>query len=126
MIQWPGGMHPFRLGIAELAVIQQRTDCGPEWLLHRISVGQWQAIDLIEVLRNGLIGGGMPHVDALKAVTNAFDLHPMIAFKGPALQVLGACIYGPPDDPVGEPLPVTPTPAHDDQTGNGSSAPITD
>ena len=125
-IQWPGGMHDFRLGIAELETLQQKTDCGPEWLLHRINTGQWKAVDLIEVLRNGLIGGGMAHVEALKSVRNAFDLHPLIGFKIPAQTVLAACLYGPPDDPVGEPSPVNPTPAENDQTGGGSSAPITD
>lgn len=125
VIPWPGGEHPFRLGIAELEALQQKTDCGPEWLLHRINTGQWTAIDLIEVLRNGLIGGGMDHVAALKSVRNAFDLHPLIGFKVPAQTVLGACLYGPPDDTVGEPTPVNPTPAQNDQTGSGSSAPIT-
>ena len=125
VIQWPGGMHAFRLGIAELATIQQKTDCGPEWILHRISAGQWTAVDLIEVLRNGLIGGGMDHVAALKLVRDAFDFHPLIGFKVPAQTVLSACLYGPPDDTVGEPSPVNPTPAQNDQTGSGSSAPIT-
>ena len=124
-VQWPGGLHAFGLGIAELATIQQKTDCGPEWLLHRINTGQWQVTDLIEVLRNGLIGGGMAHVEALKLVRNAFDLHPMIGFKIPAQTVLAACLYGPPDDPVGEPLPVGPTPGNDDQTDAGSSADTT-
>lgn len=124
-VQWPGGEHHFRLGIAELETIQQKTDSGPEWLLHRINTGQWRAVDLIEVLRCGLIGGGMAHVEALKLVRNAFDLHPMIGFKIPAQAVLGACLFGPPDDAVGEPSPVNPTPAQNDQTGGGSSVATT-
>ncbi|MDN8756763.1 GTA-gp10 family protein, partial [Staphylococcus aureus] len=82
----------------------------PEYLLHKLSTGQWFAVELIEVLRNGLIGGGMPHVEALKLVRNAFDLHDLISFKVPVQEVLMGCLYGPADDPVGEDQPVMPTP----------------
>ena len=126
VIQWPGGEHAFRLGLAELETIQQKTDCGPEYLLHRINAGQWHVGDLIEVLRNGLIGGGMPHVDALKIVRKAFDNHPAILFKVPAQTVLAAFLFGPPDDQPGEDSPAgDPT-----QTGSnadaGNSASTTD
>lgn len=123
VIRWPGGEHAFRLGIAELRALQQTTDCGPEHLANRISLGQWRVDDLREVLRNGLIGGGMAHVDAVRLIDRALA-PPFIRFKAPALAVLGDCLYGPEDDPVGETMPVTPTPAHE-QTENGSSAPIT-
>jgi hypothetical protein len=122
VIHWPGGEHAFRLGLAELETIQQKTDCGPEFLLHRISAAQWKAADLVEVLRNGLIGGGMPHVEALKAVRNAFDLHPLISFKVPAQEILAACLYGPADgDEAGEPGPVEPTP-ESEKTASGPLA----
>ncbi|MTH61445.1 gene transfer agent family protein [Paracoccus litorisediminis] len=123
-IRWPGGEHDFRLGIAELEVIQQKTDCGPEYLLMKISAGRWSHVDLIEVIRNGLIGGGMAAAEALSTVRNAFELHPMIRFKVPATAILSACLYGPPDDPVGEDMPVEPTPGSE-TTASGNSAPIT-
>lgn len=125
IIRWPGGEHAFRLGLAELQVIQDKTECGPEWLLHKLNSGQWAAIELVEILRNGLIGGGMGHVEALKAVRNAVELHELISFKVPAQEVLASCLYGPADDPVGEPQPVTPTP-EPEQTDAGSSAATTD
>ena len=118
VIPWPGGEHAFRLGLAELETIQQKTDCGPEYLLHRINAGQWHVGDLIEVLRNGLIGGGMPHVDALKIVRKAFDNHPAILFKVPGQTVLAAFLFGPPDDHPGEDSPAgDPT-----QTGSNAAA----
>ena len=125
VIRWPGGEHAFRLALAELETIQQKTDCGPEFLLHRINAAQWKTMDLFEVIRNGLIGAGMPQSNALNLVRNAFELHPLIAFKVPAAEVLASCLYGPADDPVGEPIPVKPTPG-DEKTAAGSSAPITD
>lgn len=121
VIMWPGGEHAFRLGLAELETIQQKTDCGPEWMLHRLNSGQWTAAELFEILRCGLIGGGMDHVTALQAVRANFGRHPLIAFKVPAQEVLSACLFGPPDDPVGEVQPASPTPATE-SAGDGSSA----
>lgn len=110
VLNWPGGEHSFRLGIAELEAVQQNTDCGPEHLLNRINAGQWYLSDLMQVLRLGLIGGGMPHVQALKVIRNAFEQNPGIEFKVPAQAVLAHCLYGPPEDQPGEPMPVQPTP----------------
>ena len=104
MLFWPGGEHPFRLGIEELRALQQKTDCGPEFLLMRLRSGQWHVDDLSETLRLGLIGGGMDQSAALKIVRDAFERTPMIAFKVPALTVLMAGVYGPAEDPVGEDL----------------------
>lgn len=125
VIRWPGGEHPFRLGLGELRTIQQKTDCGPEFLRVRIFAGQWLVDDLREVIRNGLIGGGMPHVEALNLVDRAFDSSPAIDFKAPAVEILSAYLFGPADDPVGEGSPVEPTPV-DEKTANGVSAPTTD
>ena len=102
---WPGGEHPFRLALAQLEGLQQKTDAGPEWLLMRLQTGQWTAVEVFETLRFGLIGGGMEDGSAAKAVRNAFDRHPLIEFKVPALSVLMAALYGPTEDRVGEPSP---------------------
>lgn len=125
VLAWPGGEHGFWLGLSELEAIQQKTECGPEWLLHKINVGQWFASELIEIIRWGLIGGGMAPVDALKAVQKAFELHDLISFKVPAQAILGATLFGPPDDAVGEPIPVA-RHRRKKKTASGSSAPITD
>lgn len=121
-IRWPGGEHDFKLGLSELEVIQQKTDCGPEHVLQRLSNGTWHAHDLVEVIRNGLIGGGMAPNDALREVRKAFDLHPLIGFKAPALSILYACLFGPPDDPVGEDQG---EPPQAQKTASGNSAPTT-
>lgn len=125
VIPWPGGEHAFLLGIEQLRTIQQKTDCGPKFLLDKIGAGHWTVDELREVLRNGLIGGGMAHVDALRLVDRQFDDGTLIRFVSPSMAVLGACIFGPPDDQVGEVNPVNPTP-EPEKTENGSSAPITD
>lgn len=126
VLRWPGGEHACRLGLSELEVIQQKTDCGPEYLLHRISAAQWRTVDLIEVIRNGLIGGGMDHVQALRLVRDAFDAHPVVSFKVPAQALLAHALYGPPEDEgadrSGEQGPVQPTPASE-KTANGHGEP---
>lgn len=113
MMVWPGGEHSFRLALGELEGLQQKTDCGPEFLLMKLRSGQWTAVELFETLRFGLIGGGMDQTAAVKAVRDAFDRHPLIKFKVPALTVLMASLYGPADDPAGEDSPAgDPTPSH--------------
>jgi hypothetical protein len=123
IVVWPGGEHEMRLALAQLEGLQNKLDAGPEFLLNRLRLGQWKAADLFEVLRWGLIGGGMGHVEAEKLMQRVFDQHPLSAFKGPSLEVLAHAMFGPSDDPVGETGPVTePTPGQQ-KTDGGSSAP---
>lgn len=125
MIVWPGGEHPFRLALAQLEGLQQKTDCGPEWLAMRLRAGQWTASEAFEILRWGLIGGGMKDADAKKAVTDAFDRHPIGAFKVPALTVILAALYGPPDDEVGKSSLAGETAPNSENAESGNSAPST-
>ncbi|WP_294932176.1 gene transfer agent family protein [uncultured Paracoccus sp.] len=124
VLRWPGGEHAFRLGLGELRALQQKTDCGPEFILHKITTGRWMIDELREVLRNGLIGAGLSPVEAMKLVDRTFEDTPAISFKAPAVELLAAYLYGPEDDPVGEALAVDPTPPPE-PTENGNSAPIT-
>lgn len=125
-ITWPGGEHPFRLALAQLEGIQQKTDCGPEFLLLKLQSGTWLATELFEILRFGLIGGGATDADAKSLVSNAFDRHPLISFKVPALNVMMAALYGPQDDRVGEDTLAGETTQNSAETDAGSSAPSTD
>ena len=126
MVTWPGGEHSFRLALAQLEGLQQKTDCGPEWLVMKLRSGQWTATEAFEVLRWGLIGGGMKDAEAKKAVADAFDRHPIGAFKVAALTVMMAALYGPPDDPVGKPSLAGETTPNSGNEDAGSSAASTD
>ncbi len=125
VLAWPGGQHAFRLPLAQLELLQGATGCGPEFLLNKLNLGQWAATEPFEIIRAGLIGGGMDAVSAQEVVGRAFGRHPLIEFKVPAQAILGHALYGPPDDPVGELGPVTPTPASNEKMDSGSSAPFT-
>ena len=62
---------------------------------------------------------------AKKAVADAFDRHPVGAFKVPALAVMMAALYGPPDDPVGKPSLASEETPTGENAESGSSAPST-
>lgn len=116
LLSWPGGEHEFALRIGELRAIQEKTDAGPQQLLQRMADGQWLIDDLVEIIRHGLIGGGMDGSSARKLVYKVFDLHPLLDLRPVSYAILGAALVGPEDDPVGEPQGATPPPE------NGSSA----
>ena len=119
-LNWVGGEHEFALPIGQLRAVQQNTNAGPEELLQRMARGAWRVDDLIEVIRQGLIGGGMKASEAGPMILKLFDQHPLAQFREVAYQILAAALVGVEDDPVGEPEGVTPPPE------NGGSAPSTD
>ncbi len=122
ILPWPGGEHPFHLSFREWKVIQDQTGYGPEHILMRMQAGHWHNGDFYEVIRNGLIGGGMNHVDALKTTKNAFDNHPPISFKVTALNIAAYGLYGAPDDMPGEARPVEDPTPDNQKTDDGSLA----
>ena len=122
VLDWPGGNHAFQLRLGELHQLQEKTDAGPEFLLRKLQAGQWSASELREILRLGLVGGGLDHASAVKAVDRALGNVPLMEFKVAALAVLIAALYGPPDDEVGKNSPVEPTPAESEKTDDGGSA----
>lgn len=72
-IVWPGGEHPFRLGIGELRAIEQRSDAGSAVVMMRLLTGQWKIDDVFSTLRIGLVGGGMSEADAKKTIDSALE-----------------------------------------------------
>jgi hypothetical protein len=67
-IVWPGGEHPFRLGIGELRALEQRSDAGCFTILMRLIGQQARIDDVIGPIRLGLIGGGMAEKEAQRLV----------------------------------------------------------
>lgn len=126
VIVWSGGEHAFRLALAQCEGLQQATDCGPDFLLAKFESRMWTPKEAFEVLRWGLIGGGMEPAEAQKVVRGAFDRAAGYAeFKVTALRVLLAALYGPPDDPAGEVSPAGGMTQSGPETDDGSSAPTT-
>lgn len=101
-IAWVGGEHDFALRIAELRALQDARDAGPEQILNRLRFGEWRVDDVVQVIRWGLVGGGMSAKDAAMLITPLIDLHPLSHFKLTALAIMFHAMTGPEDDPVGE------------------------
>lgn len=96
-IDWADGTHTFRLPIAQIEELQEKTDCGPYFLFNRIVTGQWRIADLRETIRLGLIGGGMEPPKARTLVERYVDNRPYAESIKPAQAILGAALIGAPD-----------------------------
>ncbi len=101
-LNWVGGEDEFALPLGQLRALQTHLNCGPEELLRRIGLGTYRVDDLIEVLRQGLIGAGVAANVAGPKVLQLFETYPLVAFRDPAWRVLQAALVGVDGDPVGE------------------------
>ncbi len=101
-IEWIGGEHEFALNIGQLRALQKNCNAGPETILLRITAGTWFIDDLIETLRQGLIGAGMANKEAGPMIMHLFELHGALEFKPTAIEILTNALVGEEDDPVGE------------------------
>jgi hypothetical protein len=112
---WDGGEHPFKLNIGELRALQAATGVGPLFLMGRIVGSQWLVDDIIDTVRLGLIGGGMPDKDAKMLTDRVFTENTPALYRSTLLatRILRDAVMGEPDDPVGdvgEPMPENQTP----------------
>jgi hypothetical protein len=119
----------FRLAIGEFRQLQDAINrpraelglpaLGPTELFRSlVALNAWLH-EVREVLRLGLIGGGMKPDRALVLIKRHVEVDG--AYKQScemAAAILGRALYGPPDDPVGkEPTPAEPEPATTSQSG---------
>jgi hypothetical protein len=73
-LAWLGGEHPFRLATyGQLRLLQETCKAGPMEIFHRLIGARWYVDDVREVIRIGLIGGGMTAADAGALVKAAID-----------------------------------------------------
>ncbi len=95
--EWADGEYTFRLPIAQVEELQEKTGCGPYFLFNRIAEGQWRIADLRETIRLGLIGGGLEPIKARTLVLRYVDDRPYAESIKPAQAILGAALIGAPD-----------------------------
>jgi hypothetical protein len=108
------GDYPFRIAVGQWRELQESVNkpridmgaapVGPMSLIR--SLGQLDAWphDVREVIRLGLIGGGMKADRALVLVKQYVDGAPL-AHAFTAAAILQRAMFGPPDDPVGKVTP---------------------
>ncbi|WP_407799700.1 gene transfer agent family protein, partial [Staphylococcus aureus] len=68
---WADGTYRFSLKWGQLAELQDKCDAGPYVVLQRLHSGEWRIEDVSNIIRLGLIGGGMEPAPALK-LTRAY------------------------------------------------------
>lgn len=92
----------FRLTWRELMKIQEACDAGPYVILDRLLTGRWRLQDISEVIKWGLIGGGMMQADALDLIETEVQARRPIENLVIAQAVLGAGVVGTPEEDVGK------------------------
>ena len=94
---WADGNYTFRLGLGEIEELQEKTGCGPYFLLNRMRSGEWRVGDLRETIRLGLIGGGLEPSKAFGLVKKYVDARPLLENLNPAMAIISAAVIGAPD-----------------------------
>lgn len=86
--------YTFRLGLAEIEEVEQRRDASIFTIADRLSpmVRAPRLLDIIEVLRCGLIGGGLKPIDALKLTRKYVDAHQLDDSRDVAYAVVTAAL----------------------------------
>lgn len=101
-LTWAGGENEFLLTVDLLRALQDKCDAGPEFILQRLSSKRWLVDDVIQPIRLGLEGGGLPKDEARKLVKNHVEDLPLTFSVMTARAVLMAALYGSEDDLPGE------------------------
>ena len=120
---WGSGRKTFRLDLGAIEELQTKTDCGPAELFLRLRTGAWRVNEPREIIRLGLIGGGMSPIDAFREVERyCFAARPLNEALPVAELILAAALAGVADDPPGKPEAAgEETGASPAATGSGAS-----
>lgn len=100
------GYYDLCLRIDELIQLQEKLGAGPNVIAMRLLQGEWLVNDLIEVIRLGLIGGGMGQREAYDLVHRVIAPGYLVDYAALAGQVIFAAMSGVEDEPfTGKPKP---------------------
>lgn len=103
ILPWGGEDRLFKLDILRLEKVQEARDVGAYVLLDRLLTGRWFVQDIREVLRWGLIGGGLEVGEASKLLKLYFeDMPPAGENLITAQRALGAGLVGAPEEDLGK------------------------
>lgn len=101
-LDWADGTYAFRLAWGQLAELQEKCDAGPYVVLQRLHSGAWRIEDISNIIRLGLIGGGLEPSPALKLTRAYVEARPPMESLIPAQVILSAALMGAPEEAVGE------------------------
>lgn len=101
-LEFGDGTHVFRLGLAQIAELQEKCGAGIGSIYKRLLQADYRAEDCVEAIRLGLIGGGMKAVEARRLVDHYCGLETFVLRDAwqHAVAIVGACTIGyePPED----------------------------
>ena len=119
-LQYGDGEYIFRIAFGQWRELQESINkprieigeapIGPMPLLRALLDGNAWPQDVREVIRLGLIGGGMKSERALVMVKRYVEGRPYFQSMATARTVLQYAMFGPPDDPVGKKAKTPPEP----------------
>lgn len=96
------GQQLFRLAIGQWRELAEIRKLGPKRLFERVRAGDWFVDDLYQVMRLGLIGGGMSPPDALRLTDLYFKAWPLLQSEQICLAVMAAALVGMEGESVGK------------------------
>jgi hypothetical protein len=77
-LTWADGTYLFALKLKQIEELQRLCNAGLGEIAQRLLVERrWRVSDIVETIRLGLIGGGMPAVRARELVDTYVDGHPL-------------------------------------------------
>ncbi|MDO5658288.1 MAG: gene transfer agent family protein [Paracoccus sp. (in: a-proteobacteria)] len=99
ILNWAGGEHPFLLCIGELLALEEACNAGVAVIFGRLAASlhhslEWYVNDVTQVIRLGLIGGGMDKAQAARLVEMTADRVGLMALAPLALSVLMSSLKG--------------------------------
>lgn len=103
-LQFGDGEYSFRLRMAQLIELDEKFEVGPQKMLVDFSNNSARVPHVREIIRLGLIGGGMKPSEAFALVKNYVDQRPLMESVMHAQVILAAAVVGlPEDEPPGKP-----------------------
>jgi tail tube GTA-gp10-like protein len=116
-----GEEYVFRLAWGQLIKLQEARNCGPFLVLERLHGEDWRMEDIRDVIRFGLVGGGMDEIKARKLVKEYVEQRPPLDALPLAKAVIIAGVAGPPDEePIEKKAQAATEPTISPMAGSGS------
>lgn len=94
-MEWPGGEHTFRLTVPMVLELERIGNAPFGVIFNRVQRGEYAIEDVQQVVRLGLIGGGMAPADASRLMrTWGYPARPLTELWQVARVVLHAAMFG--------------------------------
>lgn len=101
-LEWGGDERTFRLPWGQLIELQENLDAGPSYIMEQLWTGNWKVQYISQIIRLGLIGGGMDPSSAQKLVKNYVESRPPLENLSFAQGILAIALQGAPEEDLGE------------------------